>query len=160
MKLSIALGTILLLFSSCLKHDILKQDATGNFKKSEFYESGDFENLFDVIIEDLVVEQYVGGNGNQFCKPVFKVRLTEAYVQKLEQNWDFSIRLTVSENRIGDVEESIQTYNFRELLPVEKRKGIECGYDKVFRCELEIVSPNNSAIVLGFAEKEIVIQTP
>lgn len=157
MKKFILISFSFLLIGGCMKHDVLKQDATGNFRDSDFYQSGEFETGFTIIKDDSTyVQTAVGGSIN--CKPVFSIRLPYDYANKISNSWDGILKVTVFDDRPGSADETFVTYNYAQKFNVISRPSVECGSRGFFKVKIELITP--SSLVMATTTREFFIKTP
>ena len=138
-----------------MKHDVLKQDATGSFLETTFYTSGQFQDSLNIVIEDASFI-YSTGNGVWFCKPQFSIRLTDKYANELKNIWcGEKIKVEVFESSPLAERESYITNNFNETFRVVERSKTKCGNPNLFIVKVSPVSPNNR--VVAGAQKEFAL---
>ncbi len=138
-----------------MKHDVLKQDATGSFLETTFYTSGQFQDSLDIVIEDASFI-HSSGNGVWFCKPQFSIRLTDKYANELKNIWGGEkIKVEVFESSPLAERESYITNNFNETFRVVERSKTKCGNPNLFIVKVSAVSPNNR--VVAGAQKEFAL---
>lgn len=143
--------------SSCLKHDVLKQDSTGNFREAAFYTSGDFENAFQVEIFDTNIVTTNSG-GELFCRQEFSIRLANSYRQQLDEYWDGKIVIKIKEDKPFAVEQIFNGSNTSESFRVKGLSSVKCGNSVSFNVRFELITPTTS--VIASTEKIESLTTP
>lgn len=147
-----------LFLGSCLKHDLLKQDADTNFTESEFYLSGGFDKTKMVLIEIVGIDSAVV-NVDYKCKPILDIRLEEEFVQQLENsNWDASMQIRLTSKK-GETVEFPSTANLRETFRTDLPRfdRVFCGQDFTFDISLQLLAPNLR--VVASTERERTVST-
>ncbi len=156
MRQAILLIATTFLFSGCLKHDVLKLEATGHFTESDFYNSGDFEKL-QVEIENITVEQTLI-NGTMKCRPVFTIRLKDEYAMRIEQYWEERVDIVVFEDGTTPREETFSTTDYYQSFNIDNRSNVDCGNKLYFNIRLTLPNPKTGQVV-ATTTKQYYIQT-
>jgi hypothetical protein len=154
----ILLATVFLAaVTACLKHDVLRQDASGNFRESEFYRSGNFQNSFGITFSDTSIVTVRLPNGEFRCKPIFTIQLSDAYRTKLEQEWDGNYEIRVSRPIVLTEPESFKSDNLKETFRIQSMPSVVCGTPVNFNVQLLLITPSTS--VIATAQKDFSMPT-
>ncbi len=146
MKKIVLFSFSLFLFASCMKNDVLKQDATGNFRESEFYSSGAFDNEFELAITDTVITAVQTPDGKWQCRPMFEIQLEEAFRKKLNAEWNGVYQLKVTRPTNPNNSLDFESTNYTEKFLVTSMPSVPCGDGVGFSVKLLLVTPSTSVI--------------
>ncbi len=138
-----------------MKSDVLKQDATGNFRESAFYESGDFEQSFNLTIRDTVITAVQTPDGKWYCRPVFTIALEQNFRAKLQEEWNGVYQLKVIRPTNPNNSLDFESSNFSDKFEVTSMPSVLCGNSLAFTVKLLLVTPSTS--VIATTEKSYVM---
>ncbi len=144
MKKLILFGLTAILLVACMKHDVLKQDATGNFRESEFYTSGQFQFDFDIVVSNIVITSS-GNPGQLLCRPAFDISVAENFITKLENDWNGSYKLIVTDSKPFATPFIFNTTNLHQPYSVSL-SAISCSQPNYFDVRLELISPSTTVV--------------
>ncbi len=157
MRKIIFIACSIVLFSSCLKQDVLKQDAVGNFRETDFFRSGDFGNL-KVSFTDTIITTIQTSGGALRCRPSFVIQLDENYRKSLSESWDGPYKLILERplNPNNDLE-VFESTNFDQKYQVTSMPAVQCGNGIAFSLTLQLITPTTS--VIASAEEDYIMPT-
>lgn len=142
MKKLLVLSLSCLFLASCLKHDVLKQDATGNFQESEFYTSGSFKSEFAIDISNKVITTS-GTPSQPLCKPTFDISFPPSYISKIENEWNGTFKLAITDSKPLSTPIEYTSGNLRELFNVSL-SSLSCSQPHYFDVQLILLSQNQN----------------
>lgn len=132
MRNSILLLAVTFSLFGCLKNDVLDKDLeSSNFKESDFYTSGDFQNQFGFTIESVKLKTIVNPNdpSDILCEPTYTMRLIDSFLAGLNEGWSDKIILKLYQSNTTLEVDSVTyvlypNYNQEFLF---KGQAIECN---------------------------------
>ncbi len=149
------------LFTGCLKRDILKDDLTNaNFRETDFFTTGDFESELTFTVDQVELTQVITSTGDTLCRPTITLHLNDDYASRLNINWKDEIRIVLGGDHLQD--KLVYTLSPGYTHPLLYKHELKnCGFSGFisFDYRLELLDPNTTRVSV-VVEKTMDVQIP